>query len=237
MNELMRRCRALMGLSGDASPYEHGTWDDLFWHIDNGSYKRAYTIGEVLPLNAGSNGDINAQIVAFDADELADGSGKAPVTIIAKNLLNNNVSVSGSPKRWDTVQMRNYMRNTILPTFPESIRQRIVTVKKSSGYYNTSTSEYVSDYMTEDTIWAPSFREMRGGTTRETTGPIYSQIFTSNASRKKGKANAPDTASGYRLRTTNSTNDTFYVINNNGDTAANIGNSFGSGGCVGFCVG
>ena len=65
-----------MGAQGnDVSPYEHGTWDDLFWHIDHGTYATAYTVGEVLPLDLGAQGDVGAQIAAFNADMLSDNSG------------------------------------------------------------------------------------------------------------------------------------------------------------------
>lgn len=63
-------------------------WDTIIANVDNGTYKSAYKVGNYKPLNLGTEGTINMQIVAFDADELADGSDYAPMTFVAKELLN-----------------------------------------------------------------------------------------------------------------------------------------------------
>ena len=64
------------------------TWDAVASAVADGTYKDVYAVGDVVPLDLGSEGVISMQIVAFDADNLADGSGKAPITWIAKEVLN-----------------------------------------------------------------------------------------------------------------------------------------------------
>ena len=58
------------------------TWDQIIAKIDNGTYKTAYKLGNYKPLDLGTEGTINMQIVGIDTDELADGSGYAPLTFI-----------------------------------------------------------------------------------------------------------------------------------------------------------
>lgn len=72
------------------------TWDDVFASVDAGTYATDFAIGDTAPLDLGSEGLINMQIVAFDTDDLADGSGKAPITWIAKNLLNSKNRINPS---------------------------------------------------------------------------------------------------------------------------------------------
>lgn len=64
------------------------TWDEVLASVNVGTYATDFRIGDCVPLDLGSEGVIYMQIVAFDTDDLADGSGKAPITWIAKQLLN-----------------------------------------------------------------------------------------------------------------------------------------------------
>lgn len=64
----------------NASSADKYTRDAVFASIDKGTYATDYAIGDTVPLDLGSEGLINMQIVAFDTDDLADGSGKAPIT-------------------------------------------------------------------------------------------------------------------------------------------------------------
>lgn len=62
-------------------------WEAVFASIDAGTYATDYAIGDTVPLDLGSEGVVNMQIAAFDADDKADGSGKAPISWISKELL------------------------------------------------------------------------------------------------------------------------------------------------------
>ena len=63
------------------------SWEGVLARIDNGTYATEYAIGDTIPLDLGNEGVVNMQIAAFDADDLADGSGKAKITWISKELL------------------------------------------------------------------------------------------------------------------------------------------------------
>lgn len=70
------------------------SWDLVAASVRNGTYhevfREMYENQGSLPLDLGKEGVIDMQIAAFDADDLADGSGKAPITWISKQLLKTN---------------------------------------------------------------------------------------------------------------------------------------------------
>lgn len=66
------------------------------------------------------------QIAGFDVDDKADGSGKAPITWIGRELLKNSRSTNGY--RWETSAVRTYLKNVIKPLIAENINRRILTV-------------------------------------------------------------------------------------------------------------
>lgn len=62
-------------------------WETIITNIENGSYREKYKLGNYKPLDLGDEGVINMQIAAFNKDTLADRSGTAATTWIAKELL------------------------------------------------------------------------------------------------------------------------------------------------------
>ncbi len=83
MDLMTRRHTMLFELGGSPSPGSD-PWVELFTSINNGTYTTEYAIGDLIPLDLGTLGAVNMEIIAFDADDLADGSGKAPVTLLVK---------------------------------------------------------------------------------------------------------------------------------------------------------
>lgn len=63
------------------------SWADIFAAVDSGRYKTRYAIGDSKVLDLGIYGKVAMQVAAFDADELADGTGRAHITWIAEQIL------------------------------------------------------------------------------------------------------------------------------------------------------
>lgn len=61
------------------------SWDTIIANIANGTYRTKYKVGNYKPLDLGTEGTINMQIVAIDEDELASG-GYAPLSFLAMEL-------------------------------------------------------------------------------------------------------------------------------------------------------
>ena len=142
------------------------------------------------------------QIAAFDADELADGSGKkAAITWISKQLIpghrmnpDRETDASSSSKYkigtgniggWEHSEMRAWLKSDIKPLIPVTIRNAIKPVKKYSSSYDTSGNRKRNE-MTVDDVWIPSYREVDGTSTDfETMGPTYTELFSSDSDRVK----------------------------------------------------
>ena len=237
---LMERRRALIGAQG--SGLQHGTWEDLFYHIDKGDYATEYAVGEILPLDLGTEGVVNAEIAAFDADTITDSTAKAPVTFVTQYLLNSkrrfNPTLSGTTVGtgdvggWEKCELRSVMNNTILPKYPQEIRNRMLSVKKYTYGWNDSAVK-TNNMQSDDVIWAPSTREccFTGG---ETLGPTYT-VFNSNDKRIKSKIGG--SAMVWQRRSSQSEMKSRDCVNTSGATygASATGNTQGV--LVGFCIG
>jgi hypothetical protein len=180
----------------EASADDKYSWKSVFASIDKGTYATDYAIGDTVPLNLGSEGLINMQIAAFDADDLADGSGKAPITWIAKELLTTSLRMSayragdygnrtegtGSVGGWNKCELRAYLKNTIKPLISEKVSNRIVVVTKTQNAFDTTDVEITQT--TEDDVWIPSESEIKG------TNCTYYNLFQNKIEHnKKTKAN------------------------------------------------
>lgn len=150
-------------------------------------------------LNFGREGIIRMKLVAMDEDELADGSGKAPMTWVADELLKSehNMNDKGTNKGgWETSGMRAWLRETVLPLMPEEVRNGIREVTKYSYSY-----EEQKGVITTDTIWIPSAREVFladdpdwVNNYREKEGAAYTEVFKDDDSRVRSRAGASGTS-------------------------------------------
>ena len=235
-----------MGKNGPATV--HGTWEDLFRAIAAGTYAAEYEIGEVLPLDLGAQGEVGAQIAAFDADMLADDSSYAPVTFVSFHVLNtgHRINPALSPSEppytegtgaiggWGASEIRSYCANTILPIIPAEISNRIATVKKYSFIVLPDGTSRDNNDLTEDKIWIPSEREV--GESWEQLGPAYTSLFPNNNSRIKTKS-GDTTGVGWWLRTTSTVVEKWRVaLGANGTTTNYKTNFAGYYLAIGFCI-
>ena len=216
MNEIQRRRRALMARAAAAPAPVHGTWEDLFARIADGTYATAYQVGEILPLDLGTEGAVNAQIAGFNVDTKSDDSGYAKVTFITQYALNTSrrfnpqLSPSSAPYTegtgaiggWGKSEIRAYLASTIKPLFPSAISSRIVAVKKYSRIFNTSGSAS-NNNLTSDELWLPSARET--GSAVESVGVERYSLFASgtSATTTKVKTKPGGTADIWLTRTAN----------------------------------
>ena len=191
------KVRAIEDYIEVCDPY---SWDAVFKTIDNGTYKVFYKIGDTIPLDLGSQGVVNMQIVAFDTDDLADGTGKAAISWVAKELLTTTHRVNpalitnddgthregtGAIGGWEKCELRTYLNSTIKPLIPSKIRNHINLIAKTQQAYDVSGTKYAQN--TSDEVWIPSRTEV------ETTGGAYTAVFNSSSTRTKkrvGQTNA-----------------------------------------------
>lgn len=182
----------MTGGGGGGGSYEKYSWEGVFASIKKGTYATDYAIGDMIPMDLGSEGVINMQIAAFDTDDLADGSGKASITWIAKELLATKHRMNpdlvtnddgtyqegtGTIGGWEKCEMRTYIKETIKPLIPETVRTGIQEVAKTHDAYNTAGSKFAQT--TIEDVWLPDKNEMFGSSSP------YKSLFPDNYSKKK----------------------------------------------------
>lgn len=222
----------------------HDTWEQI---LSNPDYATDYAIGGTKAIDVGSN-RIYMQIAAFNADDLADGSGKAKITWITTtvpythrmNSTNTNaVSATDASQYntgldgWPSTEMRYWLRETILPQFPEVVQNNIKEVNKT--YFVQST---LSESICADTIWIPSFHEcsFSASGVSETSGPVYS-VLNSTAKRKMRSSTGAVKTWLHRTATYSNTTSFHYVTDSGENTRYQAFSASNSGGVVfGFCT-
>lgn len=216
------------------------SWDTIIANIDNGTYATVYKVGNYKPLDLGTEGTINMQIVAFDTDELTSG-GYAPITFIGKELLATkhrmnpsrtaNTEGTGTLGGWEKSEMRTYLRETIKPLIPATVLNRIVKVTKVQNAYQAS-DETAYQQTTTDDVWIPSHREIFNSSSYDKSGCAYSSIFKDATTRKK---NYNGSAAGWWLRSAPSSDNWRYVNASGAGYNGAASNSYGV--ALGFCLG
>lgn len=180
--------------AGGGEPPVLLSWEHVLWSIEQGSYATDYAIGDLIPLDLGTEGNINMQVAAFDADDLASGSGKAHISFISKELLATSHRMNpsrtpssapydegtGSVGGWEKSEMRTYLKNTVKPLIPSEVRSAIVEVTKTHSAYDTAGSGFTQT--TQDDVWLPDHKEIYGSSAK------YATLFPDDSSRIKYKA-------------------------------------------------
>ena len=215
------------------------SWDTIIASIDAGTYKTKYKLGNYKPLDLGTEGTVNMQIVAFDADERANG-GTAPITFIAKELLNTSrVLNNGSTTQggYEASTMRTYLNSSILPLIPSNVAARLEKVKKITSTYENGAIVN-NGQTTIEQVWIPSWREVYNTgvvPTLETQGVTYTTtIYKSYLNRKKVRADDKSPQQWW-LRTPCHAS-AYYCLQDSGNINYNtaIGNNYIA---LGFCLG
>ena len=199
------------------------SWDTILAAVSDGTYRQKYKVGNYKPLDLGSEGTVNMQIAGFDKDNLADGSGKAPITWISKELLATSHRMNPTDKSddWEMCEMRTYLKETIKPLIPTEVRTVIKTVSKTQEAFS-------SESLTQsDDVWIPSSEELY------MYGSPYKTLFPDNPYLKKHKVGS-EKYIWWHTRTSCAGRSTYYSVNDDG--GENYYN-YGSGGvALGFCT-
>lgn len=216
------------------------TWEGVLSALNKRTYASVYKVGDLVPLDLGSEGQINMQIAGIDVDDLADGSGKAPISWISKELLKTAKHMNpamvknddgtyqegtGSVGGWEKSELRAYMRNDIKQLIPEETRGMIRDVTKYTQIYDANGTR-IQNMVTSEDVWIPSGWEMAGSTTnRESLGPQYNALFVNDAARMKHIAGDTVNYKQWWLRTTYfsnySTPNSFWTISLRGSNVYN----------------
>lgn len=217
------------------------TWEEIIAASQDGTYKDKYRVGDTKEIDMGSEGVITMKLVAMDEDDLADGSGKAPMTWVADELLKSGHNMNDedtSKMGWEASGMRAWLRESVLPLVPEEVRRGIREVTKYSYL-----CEFQMGVKTTDTIWIPSVREIFltqeiAGVHIEEEGVSYPEVFKDDASRVRNRPGESDESyAPWWLRSAYSfsfNNDSFDYVRDGKRISAPASEEIGV--VVGFCL-
>lgn len=208
-------------------------WATIIANIDNGTYKTKYKIGNYKPLDLGAEGVINMQIAAFDVDDLADDSGKAPITFIGKELLKTATvfKTGGTGNGWDDSTLRNYMKTTVKPLIEDVVRDRIVEVRKYQAGGSSSGNEA---QITNDDVWIPMYTNLLSEFESEIKpSGMYKVLFPDTKSRRRTITGSQ--AYGYWWERSKDSSNYQYAIGSDGNRSLgeNLSKYYV---CLGFCL-
>lgn len=190
------------GLDFAASP-----WTDIARVCEAGEASKYFKVGDVREVTwtnkSGATITTQFQIVGIDHDNLADGSGKAGLSIMSVPLIDTrNYVKTANPtlpgrsagssanihNAWSTCDARTVITNDFYPLLPNDLTSHIKEVTKIStkDTGNIITHTYISDEST-DKVWIPSITEMTGSNCDYAKIPqgIKYPIFVDNAARIK----------------------------------------------------
>lgn len=217
------------------------SWAAVKKHIEAGTYANAYKIGDLIPLDMGTEGQINMQIAGIEVDDLADGSGKAPISWISKELLAKgktwNPAIvknddgtyqegTGAIGGWELSELRAYYNDTLLPLIPSEVVALIKPVTKTHYAFDTAAKSITQT--TTETVWPPSRPEVYGSTSL-----YYSLFKNTDANRMKNRVGASSTMAWW-LRSAGYESYPDYIKQNGGISASQANSSCGVPLC--FCT-
>lgn len=252
----------LFGKLSDDSEYgtvDNPNWDKInsYWTTigtDVESYKNGsmseddfiakYQIGGrmIIPIELSDETSTIAdiEIIAHSHDDLADGTGKATLTIFCKdlpNILRNMNEFSSDEGSWKNSAMRIFTNGELFESFPDELKAIIKPVLKISD----GGSDNKALITTTDSCWLASYDEVgfiSNSQSLSGQGELYSSIFSSDkTSRKKYIVDNTDTG-GWWLRSsyyTTSDSTMFWRVQKSGASYGDIqSNLFYV--AFGFCI-
>lgn len=218
---------------------EEYTWEEIKAISEAGKADEYFNLGDIKTMTLTDGNIVKMQIVAFSADEKADGSGSAGITWISKEvgIKHRMNSTSTNFNGWAVSEMRDWLQSDFYTTMPSNVLDAIVSVNKT--YYDYTTS---STLTIKDNIWIPSYREVFGNSSNidnyETSGADYTAFFIDDASRKKPDPTDPWGMNGawWTRSAVSNFDNGFQCVGSNGKIGEYNGATNNKGVAIGFCI-
>lgn len=232
---------------------ETASWTAINNLVQSGEASKVFNVGDEKTITLTTGESVTLQILGFNHDDKADGSGKAGITFGMKHLLTTTYPMNSSNTNvggWNSSAMRSSTMATQLSQLPADLRAVIKPVLKKATDVQTST----------DSIWLLAVAEIASATSLENSssstfktyasayeaeGTQYAlfknligdaDIYNAQSALIKKLSNGSGSARTWWLRSANPASSTyFHYINNNGGVHSGPA-SYSFGVCFGFCV-
>lgn len=226
------------------SAFTTDSWATIAAASADGTASTKYKVGDEKTITLTTGEEVTLQIWGFNHDNLADGSGKAGITLGMKNLLAATYTMNSSGTNnggWEASRMRTTTMPAILATLPEDLQAVIKEVNKLSSEGGSSADALDT---TADKLFLFSVKEVTGTNTYSLDGEgtqydlwktlVYNSEFPS--SRIKRLSNGDGNASYWWTRSAYSgSSNTFCCFGTSGSVYVS-GAASSWGVCLGFCV-
>lgn len=222
--------------------YINDDWATIAANVENGTYSTVYSTGKLkeltLTYSDGTTETLDVEIVGFDHDDLADGTGKAAISWIVKEVPTSTHSMNSSVTNvggWDSSAMRSYVGNTIYNALPDEVKSMIKPVikKTTAGGMSTDIIESV------DNLWIPSIVELNSSYASDdaayaSEGEPY-DVYTDTASLQKCKSDSAVTSNYWTRSAVTTYKYGFWCVYNTGEVSSSGADS-SMGVAFGFCI-
>lgn len=104
-------------------------WETI---INNDNYATDYLIGDIFYLDMGTAGIHPMELIAINTDDKADGTGKARMTWISKDIITFGL-VDFDGNEWPESWLRGNLNEELFNELPKCLRDNIVEVNKTYG--------------------------------------------------------------------------------------------------------
>ena len=218
------KCYALFKFTG----YIKDDWATINENALNGTAETLYQIGgrkEIpITLSDGTETIADVELIAFNHDDLADGTGKASLTFFCKDLPNIQKAMNPSSSDvggWESSEMRTFVNGELFNALPSELQAVIKPVSKISD----SSKVLVT---TTDKLWLASFNEVGftdGKNNLTGQGELYSAVFSSDKESRKKYITDDTDSGGWWLRSTyytTSSNTMFWRVQTSGASYGDI---------------
>ena len=226
------------------------SWNEVDKMIQDGSYRNNIAIGDSCYLYLPGAYNDYVDVVGMGISDM-----KIPyITWITNKLLKNRYVFEDSStydNGLDVLSLyylstlyRKHLyntlstdqNNTIFSLFPDRIQNMIDSVAMSNHsphiytysywYSGDNTIKLSTDiFVNGQRLWIPSYRELFGGSAKETTGPSYIEYFNSNFKRSKQISGPPNELTmQYVLRSSYDSNH-YCMVNTDGNLISSFGYS------------
>lgn len=184
-----------IGAWQESYSFADASWDYIAQVSESGRASQAFALGDTKPFKltttSGMEFDVEAQIVGFNHDDLADGTGKAGISIIIPTpfyySLFPDVSIFNNSNYYNYIsQISPVLNDTVYGGIPEEIRTHIKTVTKTACNAYSGGWQYGT---VNDKVWIPAATEVATKTSNSShswankDGTLY-EYFTNEANRK-----------------------------------------------------
>lgn len=221
------KCYALFKFTG----YIKDDWATINANAQNGTAADIYEIGgrkEIpITLSDGTSTIADVELIAFNHDNLADGSGKASLTFFCKdlpNMLHNMNDISGTEGGWANSSMRSFLSGELFNVLPDELKSVIKPVSKISDGGATNKALIT----TTDSLWLASYDEVgfaSGNNNLSGQGELYSAVFSNDKESRKKYITDDTETGGWWLRSTyytTSNNTMFWRVQKSGSSYGDI---------------